>query len=150
MLNCHVFLFSVIKDTLSLMVISTCGTYLVCAGTCCNIAVYKSSKKTGAWSHLLNLPKYKLAPTAIAIHQNSPLLVAAFSDSKVCREYLYSLRNVFKNSQCEPPLPDFRISPRRNAFHLLFAQETRLQHHNACGQQHRARSAQRRHLHAAQ
>lgn len=65
------------------MIVSNCGAYLVCAGSCCNIAVFKRSKNSWAWSHLLNLPKYKLAPTAIALRQNSPKLVAAFSDSKV-------------------------------------------------------------------
>lgn len=75
--------FIAIKSTIVHLVVSNCGRYLVCAGTCCNIAVYKSSKKSGAWKHHINLPKYNLAPTAIALHHNSPLLVAAFSDSKV-------------------------------------------------------------------
>lgn len=75
--------FAVIKDTLSLLTTSKCGKYLVCAGTCLNIAVFQSNKKNGKWIHHLNLPKYNAQPTAIAIHENSPLLVVTFADSKV-------------------------------------------------------------------
>lgn len=75
--------FIAIKSTIIHLVVSKCGRYLVCAGSCCNITVFKSSKKSGAWKHHINLPKYNLPPTAIALHQKSPLLVAAFSDSKV-------------------------------------------------------------------
>lgn len=72
-----------IRDTVTRIVVSRCGSYLVCAGSCCSIAVFKASKRSGSFSHHLSLPKYQLAPTALAIHPNSPLLVAAFSDSKV-------------------------------------------------------------------
>lgn len=75
----------VIKGTVSMATVSQCGVYLVVVGTCGTIAVYKekSGGSSVGWKHFLNLPKYKLAPTAIALHANRPLLVAAFSDSKV-------------------------------------------------------------------
>lgn len=76
---------AIIKDSISHIEISHCGTFLVCVGLCSTVAVWKqqTQKKKSQWKHLLNLPKYKIPPTAIAIHKNSPKLVAAFADSKV-------------------------------------------------------------------
>lgn len=76
---------AIIEDTISQIEISQCGKYLVCAGLCGNIGVWKlhTQRKKAHWKHLLNLPKYKLPPTALAIHRNSPKLVATFADSKV-------------------------------------------------------------------
>lgn len=74
-----------IKDSLNQVEISHCGQYLVCSGLCGNIGVWKLQvhKKKSQWKHLLNLPKYKLAPTALAIHRNTPKIVVSFADSKV-------------------------------------------------------------------
>lgn len=84
-----------IRDTVIRVVVSGCGRYLVCAGSCCSIAVFKVSEGNGTWSHHLSLPKYNLAPTALAIHPNSPLLVAAFSDSKVAAPFYYDFHLIY-------------------------------------------------------
>ncbi|XP_055913784.1 U3 small nucleolar RNA-associated protein 4 homolog [Eupeodes corollae] len=70
-----------IKDTIHLVDVSNCGNYFVTAGTCRTIAVW--IKKGKHYKHHLNLPRYTAATTAISIHQDSPRLVAVFSDSKI-------------------------------------------------------------------
>lgn len=84
----------VLQDSVCQLKLSHCGKYLICAGLCCNIGVWKlnTQKKKSQWKHLLNLPKYKLPPTALAIHRNTPKLVAAFADSKVFEYDLSELK----------------------------------------------------------
>lgn len=79
-----------LKGPISHINISDCGKYLVCAGLCCNISVWKRNKVH--WRHHLNLPKYPLAAVAIAIHKNSPKLVVAFSDSKLFEYHLEEMK----------------------------------------------------------
>lgn len=76
----------VVRGTISMLTVSACGGWLVVVGTCGTIAVWRRKRRAGVygeWKHFLNLPKYQLAPTAIALHAGKPLLVAAFSDAKV-------------------------------------------------------------------
>lgn len=75
---------------ISHIVASHCGTYLVCADICCNITVWRRTKRS--WVHHINLPKYLLSPTAIAIHPNAPKLVVAFSDSKLFEYHLEEMK----------------------------------------------------------
>lgn len=70
-----------IKDVINLITISPCGKYLVVAGTCRIISVWTKTKK--GWQHHLNLPKYIVPTTAIAIHYYKPCIVATFSDGKI-------------------------------------------------------------------
>lgn len=89
----------VLQDSICQIEISACGKYLVCAGLCCNIGVWKSGtqRRKVQWNHLLNLPKYKLPPTALGIHRNTPKLVVAFADSKVCKIKKISSVNAVEN-----------------------------------------------------
>lgn len=74
----------VINGCISSLNVSNCGRYMVIVGTCCTIAVFKTDLSDECeWKHHSNLPKYCLAPTAVSLHANLPVLVAAFSDSKV-------------------------------------------------------------------
>lgn len=75
-----------LKASIAHIVVSDCGNFLVCAGLCCNISVWK--RTTMGWSHHINLPKYPLAPVAMAIHKNSPKLVVAFADAKIFEYHL--------------------------------------------------------------
>lgn len=79
-------------------VVSNCGNLLVCAGLCCNISVWKRTKK-GGWAHHINLPKYPLAPVAMAMHKNSPKLVVAFADAKIFEYHLEEWRFLCSSSR---------------------------------------------------
>lgn len=70
-----------LKGSISHLVLSNSGEYLVCADVCCNISAWRYNKQN--WTHHINLPRYSISPVAIAIHKNSPKLVAAFSDGKI-------------------------------------------------------------------
>lgn len=83
----HTFL----KAAISHIVVSNRGEYLVLAGICGNIAVWKRTRKSG-WAHHINLPKYSLAPVAMAMHKNSPKLVMAFADGKIFEYHLEESR----------------------------------------------------------
>lgn len=85
----------VLADSLNHAEVSHCGQYLVCSGLCGNIGVWKlqTQRKKSQWKHLLNLPKHKVAPTALAIHRNAPKVVVAFADSKVL--YLINTINCY-------------------------------------------------------
>lgn len=85
----------VLADSLNHAELSHCGQYLVCSGLCGNIGVWKlqTQRKISQWKHLLNLPKHKVAPTALAIHRNAPKVVVAFADSKVL--YLINTINCY-------------------------------------------------------
>lgn len=73
-----------IKDTIHLMDISNCGTYFVVAGTCRTISVWiKNKSESELYSHHIKLPRYLASTTAIALHQNIPRVVVAFSDGKI-------------------------------------------------------------------
>lgn len=72
-----------IKDTVHLLILSKCMKYLICAAHCCTISVWKYNPSVLCWEHYQTLPKYIVPPTAIAIHTNTPKLVAAFPDMKV-------------------------------------------------------------------
>lgn len=87
-----------LKAPISHIVVSNCGEFLVCAGLCCNISVWKRTKKDG-WAHHINLPKYPLAPVAMAIHKNSPKLVVAFSDAKIFEYHLEEWRFLCSSSR---------------------------------------------------
>lgn len=71
-----------IKDSIKLFTVSSCGSYLAAASTDRSIAVW-SVYKGKHFKHLLNLPRYTAATTAIAIHPQQPRLVAAFADGKI-------------------------------------------------------------------
>lgn len=92
-----------IKNQITQILVSHCGTYLVCAGLCCNIAVWKRNarqrKLQQQWEHHINLPKYILTPTAMAIHSNSPKLVVVFADSKLFEYHLEELKFVYSTAQ---------------------------------------------------
>lgn len=87
-----------LKAAITHIVVSNCGDFLVCAGLCCNISVWKRTKK-GGWAHHLNLPKYPLAPVAMAIHKNSPKLVVAFADAKIFEYHLEEFRFLCSSSR---------------------------------------------------
>lgn len=91
------------KGAITHILLSNCGTYLVCAGTCGKIAAWKFTGKI--WKHHINLPKYPIAPSAIAINKNSPKIVVSFPDSKIFEYHLEELKflcssnRVFVNNQ---------------------------------------------------
>lgn len=78
------------KGAISHILSSNCGKYLVCAGTCGKISAWKFVGK--AWKHHINLPKYPIAPCAIAIHKFSPKIVVSFPDSKIFEYHLEELK----------------------------------------------------------
>lgn len=79
-----------LKGPISHMILSECGSYLVCADICCNITVWRQNKRI--WSHHINLPKYHVSPVSIAIHKNSPKLIAAFADGKIFEYHLEEMK----------------------------------------------------------
>lgn len=79
-----------LKGPISRMILSDCGNYLVCSDICCNITVWRQNKRK--WSHHINLPKYHVSPVSIAIHKNSPKLVAAFADGKIFEYHLEEMK----------------------------------------------------------
>lgn len=96
--------------------LSHCGEYLVCSDVCCNIAVWRYSNEN--WSHHINLPKYSMSPVAIAIHKNSPKLVAAFSDGKIFEYHLEEMRflctasTFFVDNQDRYAIKNITLDPR--------------------------------------
>lgn len=70
-----------LKDCVHLACISDCSQYIVFAGLCYNISVWKLDGNE--WRHYKNLPKYKLPATSLAIREDSSILVVSFSDQKV-------------------------------------------------------------------
>lgn len=87
-----------LKAAISHIVVSHGGGYLVLADICGNISVWKRSRK-GGWAHHINLPKYSLAPVAMAMHKNSPKLVAAFADGKILEYHLEESRFLCASSR---------------------------------------------------
>lgn len=79
-----------LKGPISHLILSECGNYLVCADICCNITVWRQNKRN--WTHHINLPKYHVSPVSIAIHKNSPKLVAAFADGKIFEYHLEEMK----------------------------------------------------------
>ena len=71
-----------IKDTIKLFTVSLCGSYIVAASADRTISVW-SVYKGKHFKHLLNLPRYTAATTALAIHAVQPRIVAAFADGKI-------------------------------------------------------------------
>ncbi|KAJ6644304.1 U3 small nucleolar RNA-associated protein 4 like [Pseudolycoriella hygida] len=67
------------KDTISLVCLSKCNKYLICADVCGIVAVWKCAKNR--WAPYKNLPNRNYPPTAIAIHGNR--IVLAFPDYKI-------------------------------------------------------------------
>lgn len=72
---------SEISDTISIVCLSKCEQYFVCAGTCGTTAVWTNKKNR--WSYYKTISKSKYAPTAMAIHNKSCRIVLAYSDYKV-------------------------------------------------------------------
>lgn len=73
--------FLAIKDTITLMTASACGTYIVIADPKGNIAIYNRSKI--GFAYYCNLPKYDAPPTAMSVNSATNNLVVAYSDAKV-------------------------------------------------------------------
>uniref|UniRef100_A0A1A9W3B5 WD repeat-containing protein 55 homolog n=1 Tax=Glossina brevipalpis TaxID=37001 RepID=A0A1A9W3B5_9MUSC len=71
-----------IKDSIKLLTVSMCGSYIVAAANDRSIAVW-SIYEGKHFKHLLNLPRYNAATTALALHAELPRLVAAFADGKI-------------------------------------------------------------------
>ncbi|KAL9902143.1 UTP4 small subunit processome component l(3)72Dn [Glossina fuscipes fuscipes] len=71
-----------VKDGIKLFTVSVCGTYVAIAGNDRSIAVWFVYKGKH-FKHLLNLPRYAAATTALALHAELPRLVAAFADGKI-------------------------------------------------------------------
>ncbi|XP_061389746.1 U3 small nucleolar RNA-associated protein 4 homolog [Musca vetustissima] len=71
-----------IKDSIKLFTVSVCGSYIAAASTDRSIAVW-SVYKGKHFKHLLNLPRYTAATTALSIHAEQPRVVAAFADGKI-------------------------------------------------------------------
>ncbi|XP_037819105.1 U3 small nucleolar RNA-associated protein 4 homolog [Lucilia sericata] len=71
-----------IKDSIKLFSVSLCGSYIVAASADRTIAVW-SVYQGKHFKHLLNLPRYTAATTALAIHAEQPRIVAAFGDGKI-------------------------------------------------------------------
>ncbi|KAM7357029.1 UTP4 small subunit processome component l(3)72Dn [Cochliomyia hominivorax] len=71
-----------IKDSIKLFTVSLCGSYMVAASADRTIAVW-SVYQGKHFKHLLNLPRYTAATTALAIHAEQPRIVAAFANGKI-------------------------------------------------------------------
>lgn len=105
-----------LKGPTSHMLLSHCGEYLVCADVCCNISVWRYNNDN--WSHYINLPKYTMSPVAIAIHKNTPKLVAAFSDGKIfeydleAMRFLCSTTTFFVDNQERYAIKNITLDPR--------------------------------------
>lgn len=105
-----------LKGAISHFVISDCNTYLVCTDVCCNVTVLQKSKQN--WTHHINLPKYPLPPVAIAIHKNSPKLVATFADGKIFEYHLEEMKflcattNLFVSNQERFAIKNITLDPR--------------------------------------
>lgn len=68
-------------DSIHLMTISTCSTFLVLAGLCNTITVWNLQRNK--WVHSNTLPKYAKPATSLNIRRDQPLLVVSFSDNKL-------------------------------------------------------------------
>lgn len=68
-------------DSVHLIAISSCSTFMVLAGLCNTITVWNLQRNK--WVHSKTLPKYANPATSISIRQNQPVLVVAFSDNKL-------------------------------------------------------------------
>lgn len=105
-----------LKGAILHMVISDCNKYLVCTDVCCNVTVLQKSSQN--WKHHINLPKYPLPPVAIAIHKNTPKLVAAFADGKLFEYHLEEMKflcattNLFVNNQERFAIKNIALDPR--------------------------------------
>lgn len=104
------------KGAISHLVLSDCSKYLVCTDVCCNVTVWQKSEQN--WSHHINLPKYPLPPVAVAIHKNSPKLVAAFADGKIFEYHLDELKflcattTLFVDNQERFAIKNITLDPR--------------------------------------
>ncbi|XP_030385518.1 U3 small nucleolar RNA-associated protein 4 homolog [Scaptodrosophila lebanonensis] len=73
---------AVINAPITHVEISQCTSYVVVASVDQTIAVWHVSKGK-RHEHLLNLPRYKAATTALALHEEHPLLVIAYADGRI-------------------------------------------------------------------
>lgn len=119
------------KGPITHIVLSECGTYLVCADMHCNVSVWRQTNGR-TWSHHINLPKYPISPVAIAIHKNSPKLVVAFADAKIFEyhleemQFLCAASTYFVPNQDRHAIKNITLDPRNediiivhNDTHLL-------------------------------
>lgn len=123
------FSFSALSDSIHILIISPCGKYLVCAGLCNNILVWKFGIKEGksvaTWQYYTKLPKYKIPPTSIAIRPNSSILAAVFPDQKIfeydLEELQFTFTSVIKSYYFEPtqPINNITFDPRNDNILLL-------------------------------
>lgn len=80
------FLYSVnlsaeLNSPISHVELSSCGKYFAMATASHLVAVWQLNGKDS--KHLLNLPRYKAGPTAMAMHENHPRLVVAYADGRI-------------------------------------------------------------------
>ncbi|XP_069701427.1 U3 small nucleolar RNA-associated protein 4 homolog isoform X2 [Periplaneta americana] len=76
-----------LKDAVHLLTISQDGQFIVAGDHKSNIAVWTTSN----WKHYCSLPRYKCAPTALAVQPQTNVLVIVYSDHKIV-EYSLSSR----------------------------------------------------------
>lgn len=76
-----VYLSAELKSPISHVVLSPCGNYLAVATSNHLVAVWQLNGQES--KHLLNLPSYKAATTAMAMHENSPRLVVAYANGRI-------------------------------------------------------------------
>ncbi|KAM8710953.1 hypothetical protein ACLKA7_017566 [Drosophila subpalustris] len=76
-----VYLSAELKSPISHLELSSGGKYLVVATTDHLVAVWQLDGKES--QHLLNLPRYRAATTALAMHEARPRLVVAYADGRL-------------------------------------------------------------------
>uniref|UniRef100_A0A182QTF7 Anaphase-promoting complex subunit 4-like WD40 domain-containing protein n=1 Tax=Anopheles farauti TaxID=69004 RepID=A0A182QTF7_9DIPT len=72
-----------LSETVHLSAVSQCNRYLVCADVASSIVVFEQRTATAKWKRSISLPRYKIAPTAIAIQPGQTRLAVAFPDHKL-------------------------------------------------------------------
>ncbi|EDV95711.1 U3 small nucleolar RNA-associated protein 4 homolog [Drosophila grimshawi] len=95
-----------LKSPISHVELSSCGKYLVVATTNHLIAVWQLRGKSKQSRHLLNLPRYKAGTTALALGENSPRLVVAYTDGRIVDYDLVERRFVCETDQHFMPNAD--------------------------------------------
>lgn len=72
-----------LTDTITHLLISSCGKYLVAGDPKSNIIVWTFVQNKQQWKFHCKLPKYQLPPTTMAMHPSTSELVIVYCDSKV-------------------------------------------------------------------
>ncbi|KAL3276043.1 hypothetical protein HHI36_020772 [Cryptolaemus montrouzieri] len=108
-----------LKDTVSFLLVSDDGNYLVAADCSSNIVVWQRNRNK-SWGFYCKLPLYSCAPTAINLHPKSSDIIVVYADNKIIEFSLKRKSFTSLTKELQHSLPknwSDRLYTIKNIFH---------------------------------